>query len=156
MNFTHLIDELSIYNKDKVVFVGLGNELRADDAAGIELVKRIKAKEVFKDSHFIIAGQNPENYLQTILNYDPDMVIFIDAAEWNGNPGEIKIFIDEEISQTEFSTHTFSIKMIKDYLLNQKQMNFMFIGIKPLQTKFEQALSEPIKKSIDKFFQNEI
>lgn len=156
MNFTHLIDKLSIYNKDKVVFVGLGNELRADDAAGLELVKRIKAKEVFKNSHFIIARQNPENYLQTILNYDPDIVIFIDAAEWNANPGEIKIFNDEEISQTEFSTHTFSIKMIEDYLLNQKQMNFMFIGIKPFQTNFEQSLSAPVNSAIEKFFHNEI
>lgn len=156
MNFTHLTDELSNYRKDKIVFVGLGNEFRADDAAGLELVRKLRTRKEFQSSHFILAGRNPENYLQTILDYNPDIVVFIDAAEWNGNPGDIKLFNDEEISQTEFSTHTFSIKMIKDYLSNQQQMHFMFIGILPFRTDYKKILSEPVQSSIDKFFSNEI
>lgn len=156
MNFMHLTDELSNYRKDKIVFVGLGNELRADDAAGLELVKKIKSTNEFKTSPFILAGRNPENHLQTILDYNPEIVVFIDAAEWNGNPGDIKLFNDEDIALTEFSTHTFSIKMIKDYLINQKQMNVMFIGIKPLRKNFEEGLSEPVQIAIEKFFRNEI
>jgi len=156
MNFTHLTDELSNYRKDKIVFVGLGNEFRADDAAGLELVRKLRTRKEFQSSHFILAGRNPENYLQTILDYNPDLVIFIDAAEWNGNPGDIKLFNDEDIGQTEFSTHTFSIKMIKDYLLNQQQMNFMFIGIQPLRKNFEEGLSEPVQIAIEKIFSNEI
>jgi hydrogenase 3 maturation protease len=156
MNFTHLINELSIYQQDRIVFVGLGNELRADDAAGLKMVERLKSQKVFKDSQFIIAGRNPENYLQTILNCNPDIVVFIDAAEWNGSSGDIKIFNDEEIDQTEFSTHTFSIKMIKDYLLNQQQMNFIFIGIQLLRTNYKQGLSEPVQIAIEKFFCDEV
>jgi len=152
MNFTHLTDELSIYQQDRIVFVGLGNELRADDAAGLILVERIKSQKEFRNSHFIVAGRNPENHLQTILNYNPDIIVFIDAAEWNGPSGDIKIFNDEEIDQTEFSTHTFSIRMIKDYLLNQQQMNFLFIGIQPLRTNYNQGLSEPVQIAIEKFF----
>jgi len=152
MNFTHLTDELSIYQQDRIVFVGLGNELRADDAAGLILVERIKSQKEFRNSHFIVAGRNPENHLQTILNYNPDIIVFIDAAEWNGSSGDIKIFNDEEIDQTEFSTHTFSIRMIKDYLLNQQQMNFLFIGIQPLRTNYNQGLSEPVQIAIEKFF----
>jgi len=152
MNFTHLTDELSIYQQDRIVFVGLGNELRADDAAGLILVERIKSQKEFRNSHFIVAGRNPENHLQTILNYNPDIIVFIDAAEWNGSSGDIKIFNDEEIDQTEFSTHTFSIRMIKDYLLNQQPMNFLFIGIQPLRTNYNQGLSEPVQIAIEKFF----
>jgi hydrogenase maturation protease len=156
MNFTHLTNELSIYQQERIVFVGLGNELIEDDGAGLELVKRLKSKKEFHRSHFIIAGRNPENYLQTILNCNPDIVVFIDAAEWNGPSGDIKIFNDEEIDQTEFSTHTFSIKMIKDYLLNQQLMNFMFIGIQPLRTNYKQGLSEPVQIAIENFFCDEV
>lgn len=152
MNFTHLTDELSNYDKDRIVFVGLGNELRADDGAGLKLTERLKSKNEFSNSHFILAGRNPENHLQEILNQNPQIVIFIDAAEWNGNPGEIKIFNDDEISQTEFSTHTFSITMIKDFLLNHQQMDFMFLGIQPLSTSFNEGLSEPIRIQLEKFF----
>jgi len=45
MNFTQLTDELSKYDKDRIVFVGLGNELREDDGAGLELVERLKSKK---------------------------------------------------------------------------------------------------------------
>ncbi|HSL88776.1 MAG TPA: hydrogenase maturation protease [Ignavibacteriaceae bacterium] len=156
MNFTHLTNELSIYQQDRIVFVGLGNKLRADDAAGLKIIERLKSQKVFKDSQFIMAGRNPENHLQVILNCNPDIVVFIDAAEWNGSAGDVKIFNDEEIDQTEFSTHTFSIKMIKDYLLNQQEMNFMFIGIQPLRTNYKQGLSEPVQIAIEKFFCDEV
>ena len=156
MNFTHLTNELSIYQQDRIVFVGLGNELREDDGAGLELVERFKSKKEFHKSHFIIAERNPENHLQIILNCNPEIVVIIDAAEWNGKVGEIKIFNDEEIDQTEFSTHTFSIKMIKDYLHNQQQMNFMFIGIQPLRTNYKQGLTEPVQIALEKFFCDEV
>jgi len=156
MNFMHLTDELSKYYTDKIVFVGLGNELREDDGAGLELVERLKSKKEFHKSHFIIAGRNPENHLQAILNYNPQIVIFIDAAEWNGNPGEIKKVNEDEISHTDFSTHTFSIKMIKEYQLNHQQMDFMFLGIQPLSTNFRRGLSDLVKIKLEAFFNNEV
>jgi hydrogenase 3 maturation protease len=152
MNFTHLTDELSKYQDDRIVFVGLGNELRADDGAGLKLVERLKSKKEFKNSHFILAERNPENHLQEIISYNPQIVIFVDAADWNGNAGDIKIFNDEEVSQSGFSTHTFSIKMIKDFLLNHQQMDFMFIGNQPLTTNFSEGLSPQVKKKLDEFF----
>ncbi len=156
MNFTQLTDELSKYEKDRIVFVGLGNELREDDGAGLELVERLKSKKEFHKSRFVIAGRNPENHLQAILNYSPQVVIFIDAAEWNGNKGEIKKFNEDEISHTDFSTHTFSIKMIQQFLLNHRQMDFMFLGIRPLSTSFRQGLSDIVKNKIETFFINEV
>lgn len=156
MNFTQLTDELSKYDKERIVFVGLGNELREDDGAGLELTQRLKSKKEFHKSHFLIAGRNPENHLEAIINYNPQVVIFIDAAEWNGNPGEIKKFNEDEISQTDFSTHTFSITMIRDFLLNQKQMDFIFLGIQTFSTSFTQGLSDLVKIKLESFFNNEV
>lgn len=148
----HLTDELSKYQYERMVFVGLGNELRADDGAGLKLVERLKSKKEFNNSHFIFAERNPENHLQEIISYNPQIVIFVDAADWNGHAGDIKIFNDEEVSQTGFSTHTFSIKMIKDFLLNHQQMDFMFIGIQPFTTNFSEELSPQVKTKLDEFF----
>ncbi len=155
MNFTLLTNELSKYEKNKIVFVGLGNELRADDGAGIEFVEKLKSKKEFINSHFIIAGRNPENHLQAILNHKPQAVVFIDAAESKSEPGEVKIFSEDEITQAEFSTHTFSITMIKDFLLNHRQMDFMFIGIQPYSTNFQESLTELVKTKLHKFFSSE-
>jgi len=42
MNFTHLLDKISKFENSKIVFVGLGNELRGDDASGIEFLEKLK------------------------------------------------------------------------------------------------------------------
>jgi len=156
MNFSHLTDELSNYAKTRIVFVGLGNELRADDGAGLELVERLRLKKEFSNSHFIIAGRNPENHLSTILNYNPKAVIFIDAAEMNLDAGEIKVLKEDEILNAEFSTHAFSVKIIKDFLLNHGRMDFLFIGIQPGITDFGGKLSEPVRLKLKEFFNDEI
>lgn len=152
MNFTDLINKLSKYGKKKIVFVGLGNELRTDDGVGIEFIKRLKAQREFKNSHFIIAERNPENFLYSILSCNPEVVVFIDAANWDGVPGEIKFFNDDEIKNTGFSTHTYSIKMIKDFLAIEGKMDFIFIGIQPFSTDFGFGLSTIVKTKIDEFF----
>lgn len=156
MNFTHLTDELSNYNKEGIVFVGLGNENRGDDGAGIEFVERLKSKKEFQKSRFIIAGRNPENHLETILNYKPQVVVFVDAAHSDSDPGDVKFFTEKEIAQTDFSTHTFSIRMIRDYLLNVRQMDFLFLGIQPYSTNLNKGLSQTVKLKMDEFFNDKV
>lgn len=147
-----LTDELAVYERVRIVFVGLGNEMRGDDAGGLVFIEMLRQRKEFFKSHFIIAGRNPENHLQSILDCNPQIVIFIDAAEWNGEPGEIKILNDNEISHSEFSTHTFSIMMIKDFLLQNQQMDFMFLGIQPHITDLKEGLSDRVKAKINDFF----
>ncbi len=153
MNFTHLLDKISKFENSKIVFVGLGNELRGDDASGIEFLEKLKTSNELKDSHFINVGTNPENYLDKILSFEPQLVVFIDSADMNCKPGEIKFIDDREIINHEFSTHSFSISLIKEFLLKQKSMEFLFIGIQPLNTSFRKGLSEEVINSIHHFFE---
>ena len=152
MNFTHLTDDLSNYNKEGILFVGLGNEYRGDDGAGIEFVERLKSKKEFQKSQFIIAGRNPENHLEAILNYKPQVVVFVDAAHSNNEPGGVKYFTEDEIEQTDFSTHAFSINIVKNYLLKNQKMDFIFIGIQPLSTSLNEGISQTVKLKLDEFF----
>ncbi len=152
----HLTDELSDYDEEKIVFVGLGNEYRGDDGAGIEFIERLKSKKEFRKSQFIIAGRNPENHLETILNHKPQVVVFVDAAHSNIEPGGVKFFTEEEIEQTDFSTHAFSINIVKNYLLKNQQMDFIFIGIQPLSTTLNEGLSQIIKSKLNEFFNVQI
>ena len=131
MNFTQLTDRLSKYNSNKIAFVGLGNELRGDDLAGLVFIEALKTKTVFNKSKFIIAGKNPENYLQEILDYNPEAVVFIDAADFWGEPGEISLLESDSLANIDFSTHAYSIKLIEKFLSLNRQMDFVYIGIQP-------------------------
>lgn len=151
MNFTHLVNELSKYHDDKIIFVGLGNKARGDDAAGLLFTNLLKTKPQFKNSKFIIAAKNPENYLGDIINSKPEVVTFIDAANWGGQPGEISILKSNTITNTDFSTHAYSVKLIEKFLLLNAKMDFCYIGIQTKYTDLGKELSREVENAIKEF-----
>ena len=152
MNFTQLTDRLSKYNSNKIAFVGLGNELRGDDLAGLVFIEALKTKTVFNKSKFIIAGKNPENYLQEILDYNPEAVVFIDAADFLGEPGEISLLESDSLANIDFSTHAYSIKLIEKFLSLNRQIDFIYIGIQPKTTELGKEMSSQVNHAIKEFF----
>ena len=152
MNFIHLTNSLSRYADNKIVFVGLGNNTRGDDLAGIFFTNLLKAKSAFKESYFIIAGKNPENYLGEITNLKPEAVVFVDAADWGGVPGEISLIQSENISNIDFSTHAYSIKLIEKFLLLSSKMDFYYIGIQTKSTELGKEMSLEVNSAIKNFF----
>ena len=91
MNFKTLDILLSKYNKKEIVFVGLGNTDRGDDASGIIILQKLQNIPDYSKCHFIDAGKNPENHLQKILDYDPKIVVFIDSTDFNRESGTISL-----------------------------------------------------------------
>jgi hydrogenase 3 maturation protease len=152
MNFTQLLNRLSKYRNDKIVFVGLGNEVRGDDLAGLVFIDALKTKTVFNKSKFITAGKNPENYLQEILISNPEVVVFIDAADWGGEPGDISFLDSDSIAGGDFSTHAYSIKLIEEFLLLNRRIDIVYIGIQTKSTNFRKGMSLQVYYSIKEFF----
>jgi hydrogenase 3 maturation protease len=131
----------------KFVVVGIGNKLKADDGFGPEVVRKLK-KMVKKNVLLINAGDVPENFLEEIVNFKPDKILLIDAVEFQGRNGEIKIFDPNEIDFKSLSTHKNSLFV--DYLKKRLKCEIKLIGIKPKTTEFGKVMSEEIKKEIDK------
>ncbi len=156
MNFKEFSEKLRSHSPEKIIFVVLGNKLRSDDAAGIIIGEKLKRKNPFSESYFIDAGTNPENYLETILDIDAEAVVFIDSANWQDKPGTIKWLDSEMIDKTAFSTHTFSIKLIEQYLLMEKDLKFYYLGVQAEDTGPGTILSESVNLGITKFFYDEM
>ena len=110
--------------KGKVVIVGIGHPLRGDDALGPCLVKRL---EGHLDALCIDAGSAPENYLGKIIKASPDVVLFIDAVDFNKEPGYYKILEQEEILKTGLTTHDLSPRMLIEYLTGDPGAD-IFVG----------------------------
>lgn len=152
MNFTHLIDELSNYPADKIIFVGLGNKARGDDFAGIFFINLLRTKPKFKNSKFINAGKNPENHLAEIINHQPLLVVFVDAANWGGKAGDISFIKSETITNVDFSTHAYSIKLVEKFLLLNIKTEFLYIGIQTKCTELGKEMTEEVSSAIRNFF----
>jgi hydrogenase 3 maturation protease len=153
MNFDIFNDALSNYSKRKIVFVGIGNELRGDDKAGLLFLKNLESTGYYNNSTFIYAGTNPENYLEKILKVDPELVLFVDAVSCDKCEEDIFWIPGEEIMNMSISTHAFSIKMVEDYLKKQKNISILYLGIKCYDTEFGNPLTPQVKETLDKFFQ---
>ncbi|MBN2571975.1 MAG: hydrogenase maturation protease [Ignavibacteriales bacterium] len=154
MNFNDFKNLLSKYHSAKILFLGLGNELRGDDAAGLVFFDLLKKKNIYPTDNFIYACTNPENYLQKILDFSPDCVVFLDAVIADKRPGEIFILESEIIDKVKISTHSYSIKLIEEYLKMHQNIDFVYIGIQPLGVSLENELSDIVKRNIEKFFSN--
>ena len=152
MNFTTFRKDLSAFKSGHIVFVGLGNEYRGDDAVGLVFLDRLKDSKAFPDAHFIRAGTNPENYLQEILSYHPKLVVFIDAARWSGEPGEMRWLEPKQIRNLKISTHAYSLELVEEFLKAHEKMEFRYFGSQPLSTEVGEKLSAILKKKLEKFF----
>ena len=132
--------------------VGLGNSYRSDDNAGQILLKEIIRHKTFEKSTYIFANTTPENHLSEIVKTKPDLVIFFDAVKMSLNPGEIREIPADEVQTKGFSTHSYSIKLVEQFLKNEGVKNIMYIGIEPENMDIGEGLSESVITGINKFF----
>lgn len=155
MNFKEFTLALQGYAAGEIIFVGLGNEYRRDDRAGLMLSDGLKRTPDFSGCHFINAGTNPENYLQDILSQHAKVVVFIDAARFGGAPGEIQWLDDDKIDNVKISTHAYSIKMVETYLKAHQNLQVKYLGIEPHDTDPGEKFSPVVHASLTRFFKSE-
>ncbi|MEN3014172.1 MAG: hydrogenase maturation protease [Endomicrobiia bacterium] len=141
----------SIVDK-KVVCVGVGNTLKGDDGVGCYIVEKLKNTINNKNFLFINAGVVIENYLDKIIKFAPDIVIFFDALKTNV---ECDCFILEkdQLHNYTFSSHNISLATIIEFLeqnLNIKKASYFVVALKVLKTVFSESLSSSVKSLADK------
>ena len=81
----------------KILIAGIGNELRQDDAFGMELVKQLKIDELPNGVKIQEVGIGGIHLVQE-LHENYDMLIMVDAVEWGETPGYIYLREVESIS----------------------------------------------------------
>ena len=127
------------------LIIGIGNELRGDDAAGIELVRRLDQAGY---SPTLLVYTNPENYLRRISQIPHTVRLWVDIVHLVGRPGEFRILQAEEIDQVAISTHNFSLTVVFRFLQETHPADDFLLGIQPKSTELGAALSQEVSQSI--------
>lgn len=81
----------------KILIAGIGNELRQDDAFGMELVKRLDIADFRAGIKIMEVGIGGIHLVQE-LHEAYDILIMVDAVEWGEAPGHIYLREVESIS----------------------------------------------------------
>jgi len=128
------------------VIITVGNTLRADDGVGPYLGSLIASTEQLK---IINAGYTPENIIDQVVELNPVKIIFIDAADFQGQPGEARVIDQEHIPETSLSTHAVPLKVVYHLLVHDTGAEAVLIGIQPKSLERKEELSPEVKATAD-------
>ncbi len=130
----------------KVLVVGMGNLMREDDGVAFYLLEKLRLEE---DVECLWTGTSPESYLGKIISMAPDVIFFIDAADFPGKPGDVRVLSPEEIDSFSFHTHGISLFSLIDYILKFLNCKIFVIAIKPKSLKLKEGLSPDISARLE-------
>lgn len=117
---------------DKLIIMGVGNELKSDDGVGPFIIKKLFSDNIENDKIVLINAETvPENFTGKIRKENPSHVIIVDACLMGSKPGEIKIVDKNDFAQIGISTHSMSLSYFVKYLEKDTDFKVIFIGIEP-------------------------
>jgi hydrogenase 3 maturation protease len=133
--------------------LGVGSELRGDDAAGMLISDRLR--EHFRDrlgpSVFrVFPGETaPENFTGELKKFQPSHLLIVDCADFGKAPGEAVLASPDEITGISFSTHRLPLFVLTDYLSKLFPCEIRILGIQPGTLELFHPITEPVQKTVD-------
>jgi len=133
----------------RVAIIGIGSDLRADDAAGVEVVRSLRRHLTSPNVLLIDGGVAPENFTAQIKKFRPSHVIMIDATDLGLKPGTASIVDLNTITGPSIFSHRLPLSIFADYLRAHDEAKIILIGIQPANARIGAAMSKQVKKSVD-------
>ncbi len=129
----------------RTLVVGVGNTLRGDDAAGVEVAKLLAARDACE---VIIAEDVPENYLGPMEEFGARTVIFCDAVELQAEPGTTAIIDMADVQGPSVSTHNASLRLVGKCLMESGVERILIAAIQPQRTDWGAEMSEAVQSAV--------
>lgn len=132
---------------DRISIMGVGSELRGDDAAGIEIARRL-SRRIFNPNYQIIeAGPAPENFTSALRRHQPKFVLIFDAAQMDAPPGTIRWLTPDDLLSLPASTHALPLDLFAQFLQQELGCQVALIGIQPAQTNLRAPLTQAVQQA---------
>jgi hydrogenase 3 maturation protease len=142
-----MFDELNARIEEKnVLLVGVGNRSRGDDGVGSYLIKRLQKKVSIP---LLDAGDVPENCISKIESSGANMVLIVDAADFNANPGEIALIDFADMRKIGVSTRSANLDLLFRVIPKSRRPETLLVAIQPGSMSTGKGLSEAVRNSLD-------
>ena len=133
---------------EKLIILGVGNELKSDDGVGPFIVKNMMAENIESDRLLLINAETvPENFTGKIRKENPSHVIIVDACLMGCQPGDIKIVDKDDFTNIGISTHSMSLSYFVKYLEKDTDFKIIFVGIEPETMDWGANPTENVEKT---------
>jgi len=159
----------STYDEIRIAILGIGNELRGDDAAGVLVARQLAAwikkraerhpadgtvstQQATKQGRLVIydTGPSPESFAGPLRRFRPDIVILVDAAELGEPPGTVRVFNWDTAEGMSASTHGMPPTLMAKYLVAELGCEVALVGIQPGHLEFDSPISDEVRLAVRK------
>jgi hydrogenase 3 maturation protease len=143
-----LSSSLETFLKDatRVVVIGMGNELRGDDAVGLEIVRLLKTHQNQRLTAYE-GHMTPEVFIAPACSLKPSHLLIVDAAELKQEPGSWRLLSRDEIQTGLFTTHYLPATAVADELSRRCSTKVAFLGVQPKSREITFSRSIECKKA---------
>ena len=131
-----------VKNSNKVLIAGIGNVLKRDDGIGVYITRNIETISTIMP---LTVELSIENYIGKINELQPDVLILVDAVEYNREPGYTKLIPLSELMDRTTHTHNISLNKLDQFF----QMPVYVLGIQPKNLSFGEGLTVDVKNAAD-------
>jgi len=129
--------------------LGVGNPWRGDDAAGLKIVRALQPALAGRQHLLALeTGPAPENFGSVLRRFQPDLVLWIDAADFGEAPGTICLREGQETTGFSASSHTLPPALFGQYLTGELGCHFAILGIQPETLAMGAAPSENLSPPV--------
>jgi hydrogenase 3 maturation protease len=140
----------------RIALLGVGSELRGDDAFGpfvaLELFEFLNSRSQSVSSassgtafKVFEAGTVPESLTGELKRFQPTHLVIVDAADFGGEPGEVRLIEPEQADAFSSSTHTLPLSVLVSYLRGHFPCDAVIVGIQPKSTEFGAEMSPEVR-----------
>ena len=134
----------------KIVVAGIGNPIRMDDFVGVKIVQDLQGK-LPGNVHLIECETVPESFMDEIVQLKPSHVLLIDAAVMELEPGEVRRFDAEKVTNfPAISTHMLPLRVFCEYITQLAGAKIALLLIQPGNTEFGEGLTPEVQEAAER------
>jgi hydrogenase 3 maturation protease len=134
----------------RLAVLGIGNELRADDGAGVYVARALHVRLGPRKEYLVLeAGTAPENFGGPLRRFQPDLVLLVDAVQMDAPAGTVAWIEWEQVDGLSASTHTLPPSILATYLMSELQCQVALLGIQIARLDFGEPLSAPVQQAVE-------
>jgi hydrogenase 3 maturation protease len=129
----------------RVLVVGIGNEMRGDDGAGVMLARKLDSTP---DLETLDVGTVPESFTGKMREVGADLILLVDAVDFGGEPGSVGVFDAEQIPARWCTTHHAPLSILMDFLKQETGSEVLLLGIQPKEIRQNAPPSQEVEASV--------
>ena len=131
--------------RGRVALVGVGDARHGDDGAG-PMIAGLLSKGGLAGVFDV--GPTPEVETWRIREFAPETVLFIDAVDFGGRPGDVAFLEVDQLRISGFDTHRAPLSLTMRYLASELGAKCYVLGIQPKDVRLGASMCEEVESSV--------